>query len=383
MAVDAVRPYEELVDEIVKAGGASLFLCYQCGLCTATCPWSEVKAVSLRKMLRLAQFGLGGLEGDFLWECTTCKACSVRCPRGVEIPEVIGAARRFVAAMGMEPDRLKTVRGHLGNVGNEWGFPREDRMRWAEGLRVRPYEKGMDLLLFVGCTGAYDPRVRNVARSLVRILDAANVRFGVLGNEEACAGDPALRIGDVDLFQSLAAKNVELFREKGVEKVVTVSPHAFTVLKKEYPKLGGAVEVEHYTELLARLLDEDRIPIRGDGGGTVTYHDPCYLGRHNGVYEAPRKVLESVPGLRLEEMERNRENSLCCGGGGGRIFLETPPGERFSDMRVGQAEATGANVLVSACPYCMVMLEDSTKTVAKGPLVVKDVAEVVAGALGT
>ncbi|OGS51262.1 MAG: hypothetical protein A3K65_08580 [Euryarchaeota archaeon RBG_16_68_12] len=383
MAVEALRPYDELVDEIVRSGGASLHLCYQCGVCTATCPWSEVRDVSLRKMLRLAQLGLGGLEGDFLWLCTTCRACVARCPRGVDVIEVISAARRFVTGMGMEPGPLKTVRGHLSDVGNPWGGDRGERLRWAEGLKVRPFKRGMDLLLFVGCTAAYDPRVREVARSIARVLEASGVTFGVLGNDETCCGDPALRIGDKDLFEALARQNLETFRRRGVDRVVAVSPHSYNVLKKEYPKLGAAPEVEHYTQLLARLVDEDRIPMRAGGGSVVTYHDPCYLGRHNGVYEEPRKVLESVPGVTLEEMGRTKANSLCCGGGGGRIFLETPANERFSTIRVAEAERTGANVLCSACPYCVLNLEDSAKTGAKGPLAVKDVAEVVAGALVT
>jgi Fe-S oxidoreductase len=382
MAAEAVRPYDELMDELAKAGGASLYLCYQCGVCTATCPWSEVRDVSLRKMLRLTQLGVGGLEGEFLWLCTTCRACVARCPRGVDVIEVIRAARRFATGLGTEPDPLKTVRGHLSNVGNPWGGKREDRLQWAEGLRVKPFERGMDLLLLTGCTAAYDPRVRTVARSIVRILDAAGVPFGVLGNDEACCGEPALRIGDTDLFQALAQQNLETFRRRGVQRIVAISPHSYTVLKKEYPKLGAAPEVEHYTQLLARLLDEDRIPMRSGAPSLVTYHDPCYLGRHNGIYEEPRKLLESVPGLKLEEMERTKSNSFCCGGGGGRIFLETPAAERFSALRVAEAERTGANVLCSACPYCILNFEDSARTVAKAPLAVKDVAEVVAGALG-
>lgn len=378
MTVTAALPFDEMMDELAKAGGASLYQCYQCGLCTATCPWTEVRGESLRKMLRLTQLGLGGLEGDFLWLCTTCRACAARCPRGVDIPNVIRAARGFVTAVGAEPDALKTVRGHLSTVQNPWGGNPEERSRWAEGLNVRPFEPGMDLLLFVGCTAAYDPRIRTVARALVRILDAAGVRFGILGNDEACCGDPALRIGDTDLFKSLAERNTATFRDRGVERVVAISPHSYTVLKQEYPKLGSSVEVEHYTQLLARLADEDRIRIRRDGDLTVTYHDPCYLGRYNGIYEEPRKVLESIPGVHLEEMERSRADSLCCGGGGGRIFLETPPGERFSDLRIAQAERTGAQLLCSACPYCVLNLEDSSKTVAKTPLAVRDVAEYVA-----
>ena len=378
MTAQAVRPFDELMDELAKAGGASLYKCYQCGMCTTTCPWREVRGESLRKMLRLTQLGVGGLEGDFLWLCTTCRACTARCPRGVEIPDVIRAAREFVTAAGAEPDALRTVRGHLSNVANPWGGNPEERSKWADGLNVRPFEPGMDLLLFVGCTAAYDPRIRTVARALVRILDAAGVRFGILGNDEVCDGDPALRIGDTPLFASLAERNASTFRERGVERIVTISPHSFTALKQEYPKLGASYEVEHYTQLLAHLADEDRLKLRANGDTTVTYHDPCYLGRHNGIYEEPRKILESLPGVRLEEMERSRADSLCCGGGGGRIFLETPPGERFSDLRIAQAERTGAHVLCSACPYCVLNLEDSSKTVATSGLVVRDVAEYVA-----
>ncbi len=378
MTATAQRPFPEMMDELGKVGGSSLYLCYQCGMCTATCPWTLVRNESLRKMLRLTQLGVGGLEGDFLWLCTTCRACTARCPRGVDIPSVIRTAREFVAAVGAEPDALKTVRGHLSTVSNPWGGRPEERAKWAEGLNVRTFEPGMDVLLFAGCTAAYDPRLRTVARSLVRILDAAGVSFGILGNDEACCGDPALRIGDTALFQSLAERNTATFRERGVEHIVTISPHSFEALKHEYPKLGGSFQVEHYTQLLARLMDGDRLELRADGNVPVTYHDPCYLGRYNGVYEEPRKVLESIPGVRLEEMERTREDSLCCGGGGGRIFLETPREERFSDLRIGQAERTGAQVLASACPYCILNLEDSSKTVAKSPLMVRDVAEYVA-----
>ena len=378
MTAAAVRPFDEMMDELAKAGASSLYLCYQCGLCTSTCPWSEVRDVSVRKMLRQAQLGIGGLEGDDLWLCTTCRACAARCPRGVDIPTVIRAARSFVAAAGAEPDRLKTVRGHLASAQNPWGGKPEERSRWAEGLNVRPFEKGMDVLLFVGCTAAYDPRIRTVARALVRILDAAGVTFGTLGNDEVCDGDPALRIGDGDLFRSLAERNAATFEERGVEHIVAISPHSFEALKHEYPKLGASFEVEHYTQLLARLMDQDRLKLRSDGNVPVTYHDPCYLGRYNGVYEEPRKVLESIPGVRLEEMEPNRADSLCCGGGGGRIFLETPPEERFSNLRIAQAERVGAQVLASACPYCVLNLEDSSKTTAKSPLAVRDVAEYVA-----
>jgi len=381
MATNAVRPDDELMDELAKAGGASLYLCYQCGVCTATCPWSEVRDVSLRKMLRLTQLGLGGLEGEFLWLCTTCRACVARCPRGVDVIEVVRAARSFSAAMGLEPDRLKTVRGHLATVRNPWGGDPGERMRWAEGLGVRPFEKGMDLLLFVGCTASYDPRMRTVVRGVVRILQSAGIRFGVLGQEEGCCGEPAVRIGDADLFRSLAEHNVDTFRRRGVEHVVAISPHAFTMLKNEYPKLGAAFEVEHYTQLLARLADEDRLRLRGTELGPVTYHDPCYLGRHNGIFDEPRKALESVPGLTLVEMERTRADSLCCGGGGGRVFLETPPGERFSDLRIAQAERVGAQVLSTACSYCVLTLEDSTKTVGNSPMAVRDVAEILAEAV--
>jgi len=381
MAVDAVRPYDELMEEIAKAGGSSLYLCYQCGVCTATCPWSEVRDGSLRKMLRLAQLGLGGLEGEFLWLCTTCKACQDRCPRGVEIPAVIRAGRSFVTGMGMEPDRLKTVRGHLSTAGNPWGGRPEDRTKWAEGLHVKPFKKGMEVLLFVGCTAAYDPRVRGVARALATVLKAAEVPFGILGHDEVCCGEPALSLGDAGLFETLARKNIETIQHRGAQKVVVISPHSFTAMRRDYPRLGATFEVEHYTQFLARLIDEDRLRFRAGEAATVTYQDPCYLGRHNGVYEEPRKVLESLPGISLVEMERTRQESLCCGGGGGRVFQETPPGERFSNLRVAQAERVGAAAVCTACPYCLLMLEDSSKTTARSPLAVQDVAEAVAAAL--
>jgi len=381
MATDAVRPYEELAEELAKAGGESLALCWQCGVCTASCPWSEVGQTSLRKMLRLAQLGVGGLEGDFLWQCTACRACVARCPRGVEVIDVIRAARRFSVGMGMEPDRLKTVRGHLSTVGSEWGGKPEERMRWAEGLRVRPYARGMDLLLYVGCTASYDPRIRPVARALVRLLDAAGVKFGVLGEEEVCGGDPALAIGDPDLFRELATRNIEAMHRHGVERVVAISPHSYHVLRNEYPKLGGTFAVEHYTQLLASLVDGGKLPLRSDGAAVVSYHDPCFLGRHNGVFEEPRKILENVPGARLAEMERVREDALCCGGGGGRIFQETPPEQRFSTLRVAQAERVGATTLASACPYCVLNLEDSAKGTGRSNLQVLDVAEILAAHL--
>ncbi|MHA2265079.1 MAG: (Fe-S)-binding protein, partial [Candidatus Thorarchaeota archaeon] len=232
-------------------------------------------------------------------------------------------------------------------------------------------------LLFVGCAPSYDPRNQKVAKALVEVLNEAGVSFGVLGNEERCCGDSARRIGDEQAFGTMVERNVAKFEEMGVERVVAISPHTFHTLKNDYGEFGAEVEVFHHTQLLAELVDEEKV-VPGRMERKVTYHDPCYLGRHNGVYEEPRKILESVPGLELVEMERNRESSLCCGGGGGRFWTETASDERFSNLRVEEAFNVGAGTLVTGCPFCILNFEDSGKALGKdNDLVVGDVAELL------
>ncbi|MCK4444845.1 MAG: (Fe-S)-binding protein [Thermoplasmata archaeon] len=374
--MEAVRPFDEVMDEVVKEGGESLNLCYQCGMCSGMCPWGVVRDFNLRKMLRMVQLGLVE-ESDDIWLCTTCKACVDRCPRGVELIDVIRSMRRMLVGGGMIPQMQRSAISNMVQEGNPWGNPAEERMDWAKGLDVRAYERGMDWLLFVGCAPSYDPRNQKVAKALVEVLNSAGVEFGVLGNEEKCCGDSARRIGDEQAFGTLAERNVAKFEEMGVERVVAISPHTFHTLKNDYGEFGGELEVVHHTQLLAELVDEGKL-VPGRLERKVTYHDPCYLGRHNGVYEEPRKVLESIPGLELVEMERNREFSLCCGGGGGRFWTETVAEERFSNLRVEEALGTGVDTILTACPFCILNFEDSTKAMNKeGSISTIDIAEVL------
>ncbi len=374
--MEAVRPFDEVMDEVVKEGGESLNLCYQCGMCSGTCPWGVVRDFNLRKMLRMVQLGLVE-ESDDIWLCSTCKACVDRCPRGVELIDVIRSMRRMLVGGGMIPQMQRTAISNMVQEGNPWGNPAEERMDWAEGLDVKTYERGMDWLLFVGCAPSYDPRNQKVAKALVEVLNNAGVEFGVLGNEEKCCGDSARRIGDEQAFKTMAERNVAKFQELGVQRVVAISPHTFHTLKNDYREFGLELEVLHHTQLLADLIDNENL-VLSSVEKKVTYHDPCYLGRQNGVYEEPRKILESIPGLELIEMERTRESSLCCGGGGGRFWTETVADERFSNMRVDEALGTGAKTLVTGCPFCVLNFEDSGKAKGKeDELAVSDITELL------
>jgi Fe-S oxidoreductase len=236
--------------------------------------------------------------------------------------------------------------------------------------------------LYVCCTSAYDGRSQAIARSVVRLLQRAGVSFGVIGVEEQCCGESLRKIGAEEDFINLAQANVALFQKKGVRKIVTTSPHTLYTLKKEYPELGGQFEVIHYTELLARLIGEGKLSFHAVPETTVIYHDPCYLGRHNGIYEQPRQLLAAVPGVNLIDFESTAQDSLCCGGGGARIWMETKPGMRFADQKVQQAAEKGAGILATACPYCIVMLEDSARNLGYAETMpVKDISEILVQAL--
>ncbi|HEY5672032.1 MAG TPA: (Fe-S)-binding protein, partial [Anaerolineales bacterium] len=248
-------------------------------------------------------------------------------------------------------------------------------------------EEGRDYLYFVGCTPSYDPRVQQVARSLARLMAKADVDFGILGEEESCCGSEVRRLGEAGLFEMMVEENQELLKSLGIHKMVTTSPHCFNVFKNDYPKNG--MQVEHYTQLLSGLVDQDSGTARGHLSFTgsvdakVTYHDPCYLGKHNHIFEEPRKVLLSIPGLQLVEMDRSREKSLCCEGGGGRMWLEgTNPGVRLAQSRIKEALETGAEILATACPFCLLTLEEAVKHLnAEDKIRVMDIAEIAAQAL--
>ena len=382
--MQAVTPYREAVDSILEAGGEALKLCYQCGLCTGTCPWNLVRSFLVRRMIHQTQLGLVDFEGEDTWLCATCGACVARCPRGVEIIDIMRALRRAIVDLGVGhvPDSLRITVKSIAGVRNPLGEPPENRADWAKDLGVKDFSTGTEFLYFSCCIPAYDPKVKRIATAAADVLKRTGTDFGILGSKEGCCGESVRKSGDEGLFQTLAQGNIGSFVENGVRKIITSSPHCYHSFKNEYPELGGNFEVVHYTQYLARLIDEGKLKFTKEVNKTVAYHDPCYLGRHNGIYDEPRRVLESIPGLKLVEMRNTRENSLCCGGGGGRIWMETKKEERFSDLRIEQALEVGASVLAAACPYCMLNFEDSVLTMDKGNVMeVKDVAELVQEAI--
>jgi len=373
-----INPSREVAEVMVEAGGEAFKSCYQCGLCTATCPWNLVRNFLTRRLIHQAQLGLVELESEDIWLCATCSACVERCPRGVEIIDIIRAIRRIGAEWGATPGTIKTVMTSLGAVGNPWGEAREKRADWAKDLRVKTVAHSTEFLYFPCCTPAYDSRARRVALATVEVLNKAQVDFGILGSEENCCGESARKVGEEELFQNLAKANIEVFKRHSVSKILVSSPHCYHTFRNEYPSVGGDFEVIHITQFLAKLIEDGRLePVRSLKK-KVVYHDPCYLGRHNKIYEEPRRVLESIPGLELIEFPDSHQDSLCCGGGGGRIWMETKKGERFSDIRIEQAIELGAEVLAIACPYCLLNFDDSLLTMNKeDSLEIRDISELV------
>jgi len=294
------------------------------------------------------------------------------------------AIRRAVASLGVGvvPDALRISTKNIAGVGNPLGEAPEKRNDWAKDLNVKNFTSDTEILYFPCCVPSYDPDVRTVARSTATIFNKLGIDFGLIGTEAKCCGESVRKAGNEDTFQSLAQNNINLFVNSGVRTVVVSSPHCYHTFKNEYPELGGEFEVIHITQYLASLLEQGKLKLSKEINKKVIYSDPCYLGRHNDVYDEPRKVLQSIPGLELIEFPDAREDGLCCGGGGGRIWMDTPKGERFSDIRVEQAVAKGADAIALACPYCFLNYRDSVLSMGKAEAVqVKDIAELVAEAI--
>mgnify|MGYP001817340641 FL=1 len=379
--METVAPFIEVIDEINEAGGEVYKLCFQCGLCDVVCPWNKVRTFSMRKIIREAAFGLSEVEGEDIWRCTTCGTCPAQCPRGVKQIDVSVALRRLASEYEIFPASVKparTARASLISEGNPLQGEREKRAEWAKGLSVKPYEEGMEALYFVGCYFSYDPRMKKVAQATVNILKQAGVNFGILGEKENCCGESIRKTGSEKVFKKLAKENIKTFIDNGVKKIIVSSPHCYHTFKNEYPEFMVNFEVIHMNQYVLELIKEGRLQFSGEFEKSVTYHDPCYLGRHNGIYDEPRELLNKVSGLKLVEMEACRKNSLCCGGGGGRIWMDTPQEERFSDIRLRQAEATGAQILATSCPYCITNFEESRLNLEyEDVLEVKDITEII------
>ncbi|MCB2188438.1 MAG: (Fe-S)-binding protein [Deltaproteobacteria bacterium] len=377
-------PFLEVNEAIRLYGGEDLNACMQCGLCASICPWREVdSSFFARQMIRMGQLGLEGYESDeVLFGCTTCGKCVQNCPREVDIISIMRAMRAMVTEAGIRPETLKGASGSCHASGNPWSGKREDRLAWTKDLTVPTFGPETEYLLFVCCTSCYDQRSQKVAQSLVRLLEAAGVSYGIIGTEESCCGESIRKSGDEELFQKLAAANIALFQREGVRKIITTSPHCLKTFTSDYPALGGQYEVVHSSQLLAHLAAAGKLPLQGREGRKVAFHDPCYLGRHSQVFDEPRQLVAAT-GAELVAMPREKSFSLCCGGGGGRVWMETPQEQRFSILRVQEAAQAGAEVLATSCPYCLSLLEDSRKTAGlEDSLEVVEVSELLARDLG-
>jgi Fe-S oxidoreductase len=379
--VETVAPFKEVIDEITQAGGDAFRFCYQCGKCDTVCPWNRVRNFSIRKIIREASFGLTQIDGEDIWRCTTCGNCPQKCPRGVKQIEIGMSLRRVATEYEVFPTSVRsarTARASIISEGNPLQADRKKRADWAAGLPVKAYAEGMEMLYFVGCYLSYDPRMKKVAVATAELLNKAGIEFGILGSQESCCGESIRKTGNEELFRRLARENIKTFIENGVKRILVSSPHCYHTMKNEYPEFMVNFEVIHVAQLWRELIRSGRLRLDGAYAKRVTYHDPCYLGRHNGVYDEPREILQAVGGLELVEMVDTRNDSLCCGGGGGRIWMDTPKGERFSDIRLMQAKAAGAEVLATACPYCITNFEESRLTLEYDKILeVKDITEIL------
>lgn len=365
--------------------------CYSCGTCTATCPHNELKPegqkLNVRQILHQAQIGV---EPDALvWECSSCKLCEVRCPRDVDIVDNFRAIRNHF----IENPRTKNGKNNVPMVferilwsileeANPMGEAKADRGGWMKGLDwlVDANTNQVEVLFFVGGPESYDARLQEVARAMAKIMKHANVNFGVLGKSEPYCGEAVRETGEEAFLEILVKKNVEIFNKTSAKAIIPLSPHSYDIFKRLYPEYGLDMKVIHYTEFLDVMISSGDLKFDKKLEMDVTYHDPCYLGRYSSIYEEPRNVLKAT-GATLIEMENNKENAICCGGGGNKIYTDIKSEERLSNVRVLEAGRTGATQMVTSCGYCIQNFEDSMKTTGTS-MEVKDLSEIVAMALG-
>ena len=396
-----------------------LYTCAECGRCEINCPAHlsekplsprhlihDLKVHLLEKGPHLMSSGNGegtetGTEQeeyagpsligevvseDKIWSCVTCGSCVEQCPVYNEHVDKIVDMRQYMVLMESNfPPEVQAVFRNMENNSNPWGIGWATRADWAKdlGVKIMAEDSDVDILYWVGCAGSFDDRNKKISTSLVNIFNKAGVNFGILGVEEKCCGDSARRIGNEYLFQMLATENIEILKGYNVRKIVTQCPHGYNTLKNEYPQFGGNFEVLHHTEFIADLIEKGKLKLTTPVNKTIAYHDSCYLGRYNDLYEAPRKILENVPGVRLVEMERNRGKSFCCGAGGGRMWMEEHLGKRINEMRLDNALDVRPDLISTACPFCLTMFEDAIKEKDLAEtLTGKDIIEIVEEAMG-
>ena len=358
-----------------------LLECIQCGTCTGSCPVAKKANLNVRKYMReVATLGkLAPHSQNELWSCTTCSTCGVRCPKDLNPYEFLIDIRSMAVEEGQVPTTIRDALESIFKNGNPWARIRNKRSEWTQGLNIKHISQGADILFFVGCTSAYDSRVQNVPKSLVRCFEKAGLSFGILGDEENCCGSEVYGMGEKGLFEFLVEENMKAFNKYNVKQTVTSCPHGYHAFKNRYNQ--SSFDIQHHTQLLAKLIDEKRLTFGKEVNKKVVYHDPCFLGKQNGIYNEPRKAIESVPGVKLLEFDRSRARSVCCEGGGGRMWVDIP-GERLAETRVKDAVELGAEILAVACSNCLLTFEDAVKTTGnEGKIQIMDVAELLSIAL--
>ncbi len=375
--------------------------CTRCGRCQNQCPaYTSGKPLNPKKIIQdlrskfpdNKRFGKSneitekstvvineyGITEDEVWACTTCRACQDICPVYIEhIDKIIDIRRNLVMEQTRLPDTAMRALRSIEDRGHPWRGIRTMRTDWTEGLDIKQVSQNsdIDILYWVSCTSALEERNMKVAAAMARVLITAGVNFGILGNEEICCGEPARRLGNEYLFQTQAVRTLELLKSYNVNTIVTTCPHCFNTFKNEYPQFGGELQVFHHSQYIADLVKSGKLKMKNGIEKSITYHDPCYLGRYNDVYQTPRWLLNTIPDVRIIEMDRNHQKSFCCGGGGGHMWMEEHSGRRISDIRIEDALKTKADILTTACPYCIQLLGDRIRVRDLESIEVMDIAE--------
>jgi Fe-S oxidoreductase len=383
------------------------YACTECGRCQNSCPATNTgKPLNPRQIIHdlkinllangppikkgqkpalplIGNNGEGSITEDQIWSCTTCGACMEVCPVFIEqMPKILQLRRYLVEMKAHFPEELLNFFENMEQRSNPWGIAPSERTKWCSQMQVKPFDNTTEYLLYVGCAGAFDSRNKQVTVNLATVLDAAGISWGILGREEMCCGDSLRRLGNEFVFDKMARDNVKMFKDKGVKKIITLCPHCFSTLKNDYKQYGFDGDVIHHAYFINDLLRTGKLMLKNRVNlGKIVFHDSCYLGRHNDIYDSPRSTISQVTGKLPEEMERNRNNSFCCGAGGGRMWMEEYLGTRINLERVSESLKKNPDTVCVTCPYCMTMFEGGLKDKNVDKVVVKDIAEVVAEGL--